>query len=101
MFVWFADDSTRDRTPVLTPAPLPTFRVADGPTFTNTGVNFSGPLFIRTDLNQKVTNQQKAISLVPDLSATSSHLFTSFEDFQVDVVYHEEQSVTTLRHQRS
>ena len=58
----------------LTPAPLPTFRVADDPAFTNTGIDFAGPLLIRPDPKQRDTTAQVHLALFTCASSRSVHL---------------------------
>ena len=40
-------------------APLPQFRVEENPAFTNTGIDFAGPLFVRSGENEEQSNMQK------------------------------------------
>ena len=74
-------------------APLPQFRVEENPAFTNTGIDFAGPLFVKSGEDKEQSNVQKVylalftrgstravhLKVVPDLS--SETFIRSFKRF--------------------
>ena len=74
-------------------APLPQFRVEENPAFTNTGIDFAGPLFVKRDSSKEQSGMEKVyialytcgssravhIDVVPDLSAEA--FIRSFKRF--------------------
>ena len=56
-------------------APLPQFRVEENPAFTNTGIDFAGPLFVRSGENEEQSNMQKVyLALFTCESTRAVHL---------------------------
>ena len=55
-------------------APLPQFRVEESPAFNNTGVDFAGPLFVKSDVKEKSDMKKVYIALYTCGSSRAVHL---------------------------
>ena len=90
-------------------APLPQFRVEENPAFTNTEIDFAGPLFVRSGENEEQSNMQKVylalftcgstravhLEVVPNLSTET--FIRSFNILFVDAVFRGWLYQTTLK----
>ena len=59
---------------IPTTAPLAQFRVEENPAFTNTGIDFSGPLFVKSGYKENGSMEKTCIVLNTCRSSRAVHL---------------------------